>query len=58
MVADQLKIGAFLRDEFAMRPKFDNVATVENHDLVGLANGAELMSDDDDGATYREFEQA
>jgi hypothetical protein len=41
-----------------MRPKFDNVATVENHDLVGLANGAELMSDDDDGATYREFEQA
>ena len=57
MVADELKIGALLRDEFTVRSKFDNVAAVEHDDLVGLADGAEPVSDDDDGATYRKFTQ-
>ena len=57
MVADELKIGALLRDEFAVRSKFDNVAAVKHDDLVGLADGAKPVSDDDDSATYREFTQ-
>ena len=55
LVADELKIGAFLRDEFAVRSKFDNVTAVEHDDLIGLSDGAEPVSDDDDGATSREF---
>ena len=54
---ERAEIGAFLRDEFAVRSKFDNVAAVEARDLVGLADGAEPVCDDDDGAAYREFTQ-
>jgi hypothetical protein len=44
LISDKLKIGAFLRDEFAVRSKFDNVTVVEHNDLIGFADGAEPMT--------------
>ena len=55
MVADELKIRAFLRDEFAVRSNFDNVAAAKHDDLVGLADSAKPVSDYNDRATYRKF---
>ena len=45
------RIHAVIFNEFAMCALFDDVAFVEDDDLVGLEDGVEAMGDGDGGAT-------
>jgi hypothetical protein len=55
LILHQFKIGSFLRCKFYVCALLNNPALIENHNLIGMFNGAEPMGNHDDRSVGKKF---